>query len=34
VIQVASLRIEGGVRAVSMTNNPDKPSRWSAAEVD
>jgi RNA polymerase sigma-70 factor (ECF subfamily) len=34
VIDVVSLRIEGGVRAVYMTNNPDKLSRWSVAEVE
>ena len=34
VMQVVSLRIEGGVRAVYMTNNPDKLSRWSVAEVE
>ena len=34
VIHVVSLRTEGGVRAVSMTLNPDKLSRWSVAEVD
>ena len=35
VIDVASLRIEGGeVRAVYMTNNPDKLSRWSVAEIN
>lgn len=34
VIQVASLCIDGGVRAVYMTNNPDKLSRWSVAEVE
>src|SRR5262245_6031754 len=34
VIHVVSLRIEGGVRAVYMTNNPDKLSRWSVAEVE
>jgi DNA-directed RNA polymerase specialized sigma subunit, sigma24 homolog len=34
VIQVVSLRIEGGVRAVYMTLNPDKLSRWSVAEVN
>jgi len=35
VIDVASLRIEDGeVRAVYMTNNPDKLSRWSVAEID
>jgi hypothetical protein len=28
------LRIEDGVRAVYMTNNPDKLSRWSVAEID
>jgi RNA polymerase sigma-70 factor (ECF subfamily) len=34
VIHVVSLRIEGGVRAVYMTLNPDKLSRWSVAEVE
>jgi RNA polymerase sigma-70 factor (ECF subfamily) len=34
VIQVTTLHIEGGVRAVYMTNNPDKLSRWSVAEID
>jgi RNA polymerase sigma-70 factor (ECF subfamily) len=34
VIHVVALRIEGGVRAVYMTNNPDKLSRWSVAEVE
>jgi RNA polymerase sigma-70 factor (ECF subfamily) len=34
VIQVVSLCIAGGVRAVYMTNNPDKLARWSVAEVD
>ncbi len=34
VIQVVALCIAGGVRAVYMTNNPDKLSRWSVAEVD
>jgi RNA polymerase sigma-70 factor (ECF subfamily) len=34
VIQVVALCIEDGVRAVYMTNNPDKLSRWSAAEVE
>jgi hypothetical protein len=29
-----SLRIAGSVRAVYMTNNPDKLSRWSVAEVE
>jgi RNA polymerase sigma-70 factor (ECF subfamily) len=34
VIDVVSLRIEGGVRAVYMTNNPDKLSRWSVAQIE
>src|SRR5262249_54940559 len=34
VIDVVSLRIEGGVRAVYMTNNPDKLARWSVAEIE
>jgi RNA polymerase sigma-70 factor (ECF subfamily) len=34
VIQVVALCIEGGVRAVYMTNNPDKLSRWSVAQVE
>src|SRR5262245_43564 len=34
VIQVVALHIEGGVRAVYMTNNPDKLARWSVAEVE
>lgn len=34
VVQVVALRIEGGVRAVYMTNNPDKLSRWALAEVE
>jgi hypothetical protein len=34
VIQIVSLCIDGGVRAIYMTNNPDKLSRWSVAEVD
>jgi RNA polymerase sigma-70 factor, ECF subfamily len=34
VIHVVALCIEGGVRAVYMTNNPDKLSRWSVAEVE
>jgi RNA polymerase sigma-70 factor, ECF subfamily len=33
VIHVVSLRIENGVRAVYMTNNPDKLSRWSVVET-
>jgi RNA polymerase sigma-70 factor (ECF subfamily) len=34
VIHVVSIRIEDGVRAVYMTVNPDKLSRWSAAHID
>lgn len=34
VVQVVSVRIEDGVKAVYMTLNPDKLARWSAAEVD
>ena len=34
VVQVGALRIEGGVRAVYITNNPDKLSRWSVAKVE
>jgi RNA polymerase sigma-70 factor (ECF subfamily) len=34
VIQVVALCIAGGVRAVYMTNNPDKLSRWSVAEIE
>jgi hypothetical protein len=34
VVQVVSLCIEGEFRAVYMTNNPDKLSRWSVAEVE
>lgn len=34
VVQVAAVHIDGGVRAVYMTNNPDKLARWSAAEID
>src|SRR5262249_44486003 len=34
VTQVVALCIEGGVRAVYMTNNPDKLSRWAVAEVE
>jgi RNA polymerase sigma-70 factor (ECF subfamily) len=33
-IQVVALCIAGGVRAVYMTNNPDKLARWSVAEVE
>jgi len=34
LIQIVSLCIDGGVRAIYMTNNPDKLSRWSVAEVE
>jgi RNA polymerase sigma-70 factor (ECF subfamily) len=34
VVQIASLSIQGGVRAVYMTNNPDKLARWSASRVE
>jgi RNA polymerase sigma-70 factor, ECF subfamily len=34
VVQILALRIEGGVRAVYMTNDPDKLARWAAAEVE
>lgn len=34
VIQVVARCIEGGGRAVYMTNNPDRLSRWSVAEVE
>jgi hypothetical protein len=34
VIHVVSPRIEGRVRGVYMTLNPDKLSRWSVAEVE
>lgn len=34
VIQVVALCIADGVRAVYLTNNPDKLARWSVAEVD
>ena len=33
-IQVVALCIAGGVRAVYMTTNPDKLTRWSVAEVE
>jgi hypothetical protein len=29
-----TLRIQGGLGAVSMTRNPDTLSRWSVAEVE
>jgi hypothetical protein len=34
VIQVVALCIDGGVRVVYITNNSDKLSRWSTAEVE
>jgi hypothetical protein len=34
VVKVVTLCIEVGVRAVSMTNSPDKLSRWAVAEVE
>jgi RNA polymerase sigma-70 factor (ECF subfamily) len=34
VVSVLSLRIEGDVRAVYITVNPDKLGRWAAAEVE
>lgn len=34
VVQVVSLCIKDGVRAVYMTSNPDKLSRWSLAEIN
>lgn len=34
VVSVLSLRIEGDVRAVYITVNPDKLSHWAAAEVE
>jgi RNA polymerase sigma-70 factor (ECF subfamily) len=34
VVSVLSLRVEGGVRAVYITVNPDKLGRWAAAEVE
>jgi hypothetical protein len=34
VASVLSLRVEGDVRSVSITANPDKLARWSAAEVE
>jgi hypothetical protein len=33
-METAGQRIDGGVRAVYMTLNPDKLSRWSVAEID
>lgn len=34
VVHVVSLRIEDGVKAIYMTLNPDKLSRWSVATID
>lgn len=34
VASVLSMRIEGDVRAIYITVNPDKLTRWSAAEVE
>jgi RNA polymerase sigma-70 factor (ECF subfamily) len=34
VVHVVSVRIEGTVKAVYMTLNPDKLSRWSVAKID
>lgn len=34
VASVLSLRVEGDVRAVYITRNPDKLARWAAAEVE
>ena len=34
VVQVVSIRIEGGVKAVYSMLNPDKLSHWPAAEID
>ncbi len=34
VVQVVSISIEGDVKAVYMTLNPDKLARWSKAEID
>lgn len=34
VASVLALRVEGGVRAVYITRNPDKLGRWAAAEVE
>jgi RNA polymerase sigma-70 factor (ECF subfamily) len=33
-IRVLSVRIEDGVKAVYITSNPDKLSRWSVAKID
>jgi RNA polymerase sigma-70 factor (ECF subfamily) len=33
-IQVVALCLADGVRAVYMTNNPDKLVRWSVADVE
>jgi len=34
VVHVVSVRIEGSVKAVYMTLNPDKLSRWSRAKIE
>jgi len=34
VVSVLSVRVEGDVRAVYITVNPDKLARWAAAEVE
>ena len=34
VVQVVSFRLEGGVKGVYMTLNPDKLARWSVAEIE
>ena len=34
VVLVVALHIEGGVRTVYMTTNPDKLARWSVAEIE
>ena len=34
VVLVVAVRVEGGVRAVYMTTNPDKLARWSVAQVE
>jgi RNA polymerase sigma-70 factor (ECF subfamily) len=34
VVQVVSFCVEDGIKAVYMTLNPDKLSRWSVAKID
>ena len=34
VVHVVSVRIEGTIKAVNVTLNPDKLSRWSVAKID